>query len=205
MSVGNFKKVLNVFVDGYDGESEAAFADISGHWAQENIERMASKGIINGIEYDDKMYFRPEEYMTRAQFAQATAKLVGIELVKYANTPMMYEDGAQIEPWAQNAAKAMYENGIMKGRTSDTDKPIFAPNDNITRAEAMTILGRLLPEAQLKELDFADKADVAPWAAQSMEKLYAAGIIKGYSDHTILPNNRVKRAEAVTLMNKLSK
>ena len=36
-----------------------------------------------------------------------------------------------------------------------------------------------------------------------MEKLYAKGIIQGYSDNTILPNNNVKRAEAITLMYKM--
>lgn len=203
ISRGNFTKEINVFISGYNGESEAPFVDISGHWAQGNISYMAEKGIINGIEADGKIYFKPDNNMTRAEFAQAVAKLEGIDLNKYTNEPLVFEDSADIAPWAQNAAKAMYDEGIMTGRTGTGSAPVFAPNDNITRAEAMTILGRLISGEDKKALDFADKDSIPAWAEESMEKLYAKGIIQGYSDNTILPNNNVKRAEAITLMYKM--
>lgn len=52
----------------------------------------------------------------------------------------------------------MYKEGIILGRVNDDGTSTFAPYDNITRAEAMTILGRILPNNDdLPNLPFADK------------------------------------------------
>jgi hypothetical protein len=96
----------------------------------------------------------------------------------------------------------MYENGIIQGRSNYDGTLTFNPYDKITRAEAMTILGRIINSNADAELDFADKDDIPEWAAESISKLLSAGIVSGYSDNTILPNNNVKRAEAVNMMYK---
>lgn len=202
---GDFKKELNVFIAEYNDETEVHFADVDGHWAQGRIEYMAELGIINGIELDGKMYFRPDYNMTRAEFAQIVAKANGYTLEFYSDEEVPYTDMSEIPPWAYNAIKAMYSEGIMSGRSDDNGKTYrFDANANITRAEAMTVLGRML-DNEAKVLDFADKAEIPQWAYESIGKLYAIGAIQGYSDNTILPNNNVKRAEAVTMMEKLMK
>ncbi len=202
---GNFKKELNIFIAEYSEETEIYFADIEGHWAQGRIEYMAQSGIVNGIELDGKMYFRPDNNMTRAEFAQIVAKANGYTLEYYADEAVPYTDMTEIPQWAHNAVKAMYSEGIMSGRSDDGGTTYrFDANANITRAEAMTVLGRML-DNEAKRLDFADKADIPEWAVESMGKLYAIGAIQGYSDNTIKPNNNVKRAEAVTMLEKLMK
>ena len=64
----------------------------------------------------------------------------------------------------------------------------------------MTILGRLLEDTEPAELNFADNEDIPDWAEESIGKLLSLGIISGYSDNTILPNNNVKRAEAAVML-----
>lgn len=49
------------------------FADVSGHWAQEDIRHMADLGILKGK--DDGLY-HPDEPMTRAEFAAAARRLM---------------------------------------------------------------------------------------------------------------------------------
>lgn len=202
---GNFKKELNVFIAEYNDEKEVYFADIDSHWAQGRIEYMAELGVVNGIELEGKMYFKPDNYMTRAEFAQIVAKAKGYTLEFYSEEKVPYTDLSDIPLWAHNAVKAMYCEGIMSGRSDDNGETSrFDANSNITRAEAMTVLGRMVNNKG-KTLDFADKADIPSWAQESIEKLYALGVIQGYSDNKILPNSNVKRAEAVTMMEKLIK
>ncbi len=199
-----FKKEINVFLSDYSSETEYGFADISNHWAKAQILQSAQSGIINGIELDGKMYFKPDNYMTRAEFAQIIAKYKGIQNEDISDIPP-YTDWNDVQPWAQNAIKAVYKYGIMSGRSEDSGKTFnFSPNSNITRAEAMTVLGRLIPNEAGKEPDFADTSDIPSWAKAGIARLYYKGIIQGYSDNTILPQNNVKRAEAVTMLNKMN-
>ncbi len=56
----------------------AKFKDTKGHWAEDTIDEMADKGILNG--YPDGT-FRPNENMTRAQVA-VVAKMIMDKLAK---------------------------------------------------------------------------------------------------------------------------
>jgi len=48
------------------GAASPAFTDISGHWAEDTIERFADSGIISGFPDGS---FRPNQLVTRAEFA----------------------------------------------------------------------------------------------------------------------------------------
>ena len=199
------KKEINVFISGYSQEKESGFADIESHWASSQILRLAARGIINGIELDGKMYFKPDDNMTRAEFAQIVAKYKSLLQNNIEEIPP-YTDWNEIPLWSQNAIKAVYKSGIMSGRSEDSGKTYhFDPYANITRSEAMTVLGRLIPDVPEKALDFADNADIPQWARASIGRLYYSGIIRGYSNNTILPSDNVKRAEAVTMLDNMKK
>ena len=201
---GGYEKDLNVFVSDYDSETESAFADISGHWAQQLILRMADSNIINGIELDGRTYFKPDDSMTRAQFAQVIAKSEGLLTGDLSGVSLPYTDAADIQPWAQNAVKAMYKNGIMSGRSNDSGKTFsFDADASITRSEAMTVLGRLIPDAKIRRPDFTDSMDIYEWAYEGISRLYGEGVIQGYSDGSINPNGNITRAEAISMMSRL--
>ena len=92
-----------------------------------------------------------------------------------------------------------YKNGIIKGKDNN-GKLYFEPNAYITRAEAVTIISRILPELiEKKELTFEDISEIPDWSKDAFEMLTAAGILNGYDDNTIKPKNNVTRAEAVTM------
>ena len=50
----------------------AAFQDAKGHWAQEAIERWEGRGVVKG----DEKGFRPDDPMTRAEFAVVLDRLM---------------------------------------------------------------------------------------------------------------------------------
>ena len=160
-----------------------------------------SFGLMKG--YDDGT-FKPDNNMTRAEFASMIANYKKLDFSKYDDVKLDFTDNDIIPQWAVPAVKAVYKEGIILGRVNDDGTSTFAPYDNITRAEAMTILGRILPNNDdLPNLPFADKNDIPQWAEEGVSKLYSTGIVSGYEDNTILPNNNMKRAEAATMLYKI--
>ena len=201
VSVGGVTREIPVKIT----DNVGLFADTTGHWAMDIIDIMARKGIVNGMEEDGKYVFKPSDNMTRAQFASMIVNYTGYDLSEYEDADLrFFADSEDIPLWAQGAVKAAYIEGIILGRANDDGTYTFAPYDNITRAEAMTILARLLPDEYTGEpLPFADSPEVPVWAANGINKLFKIGVINGYEDNTILPMNNITRAEAAALLYKL--
>lgn len=201
VTAGNTTKSIAVYISDYP-KPVNPFADTKGHWAETILSMMAHNGVIKGIDGNGQLLFKPDNDMTRAEFASMISNFMQIDLSKYEKEELVFADSADIPLWAQNCVKAMYSLEVIQGR-NEGEGIVFAPFDKITRAEAMTILGRILDyDGDMAELDFADREDIPKWAEESMKKLLGAKIINGYSDNTILPNNNVKRAEAVSMIYK---
>jgi hypothetical protein len=56
-----------------------------------------------------------------------------------------FSDNEDVSGWARNSVSKCVETGVMTGRDGD----LIAPLDNITRAEAATIVYRLLIKSNL--------------------------------------------------------
>lgn len=205
VSVGGCTKEIPVHIADYP-KVTVEFADTENHWAKDIISQMSGEGIINGIEEDGKLLFKPDNNTTRAEFASMIVKYQGIDVSQYEDVSLDFTDSDEIPLWAENIIKAAYSEGIIQGRINDDGTVTFAPYDNITRAEAMTIIGRIIPDNDdLPNLPFADSAQIPDWAVEGMQKLYSIGVINGYEDNTILPNNNIKRAESASILYKLMK
>lgn len=203
VTAGALTKEIPVHISDYPSTPNP-FYDTENHWARDIIADMAATGIISGFEEDGKMIFKPDNNMTRAEFASMIANYKKLDFSKYDDVKLDFTDNDTIPQWAVPAVKAVYKEGIILGRVNDDGTSTFAPYDNITRAEAMTILGRILPNNDdLPNLPFADKNDIPQWAEEGVSKLYSTGIVSGYEDNTILPNNNMKRAEAATMLYKI--
>lgn len=203
VTAGDLTKEIPVHISDYPSTPNP-FYDTENHWAKDIIADMAATGIISGFEEDGKMIFKPDNNMTRAEFASMIANYKKLDFSKYDDVKLDFTDNDIIPQWAVPAVKAVYKEGIILGRVNDDGTSTFAPYDNITRAEAMTILGRILPDNDdLPNLPFADKNDIPQWAEEGVSKLYSTGIVSGYEDNTILPNNNMKRAESATMLYKI--
>lgn len=183
-----------------DEPMKAPFTDTKGHWAEDTIDYLYQNDVIHGESVDGKELFYPQKSMTRAEFAVMMSNALKVDLQQYETTNLEFADAQKIPSWAVSQVKAVYAMGIITGK-QDGDKIVFDPSANITRAEAMTMLGRILPEqVAQKKLDFTDLASVPEWSKQSMRVLYHAGAINGYEDGSIRPLAEVTKAEAVKLL-----
>ena len=180
------------------------FYDMDGHWSREMVNELVEREIFTGIENEFGTGFFPDNNMTRAEFAITVCRYLGLNMEEYSQNELNFTDAQNIQPWAQNAIKAVVANGIMKGNSDDDGNTLyFAPDSSITRAEAMTVIGRTIQADSEYVADFADAYTIPSWAKSEVFKLVGLGIVEGYSDNTILPMKNVTRAEAASLIYKL--
>lgn len=109
------------------------FTDVSDHWAFESIAIMNQLGIVNG--YKDAT-FKPQGNVTRAEFATMISRFEKVETMR---TNSYFLD-VEKEHWAYNTINYAYSRGWITGYEDKT----FKPNNPITRAEAVTIINRML-------------------------------------------------------------
>ncbi len=197
VTVGDYTKAIPITVI-----KQEKFTDMQGHWAHDVVDSMADAGIINGFEENGAIVFKPDENITRIQFSAIMCKALGINTADFSDYSLDYTDTAEIQPWAVEYVRAMSALGYITGRSGQNGYS-FAPDDSITRAEAFTIMGRAVDGDENSVMSYADSGDIPLWAQQSMGKLSAMGIINGYSDNTIKPNDLLTRAEAASLVSKL--
>ena len=108
------------------------FTDVSAdYWANTAISTMSELGVIQG--YSDGT-FRPNAFITRAQFAAICARFD--DTVKRGSSDFTDINGH----WAKAEIERAATLGWIQGYSDGT----FRPNNNITRAQAMTMINRVL-------------------------------------------------------------
>ena len=125
------------------------FSDVpEGRWSVSEIEYLAHYEIIYG--YPDGTY-QPEQNLTRAEFAALVRRFTQLEAPENAENVFPDVSGKQ---WAYEDILAIYEAGLIDGYEDGT----FRPENEITRAEVMSIINRILgrkPDEQyVKSLQF---------------------------------------------------
>lgn len=118
-------------------EATLSFTDIEqfGTWAEQAVARAVHAGIVEG--YEDGS-FRPNAQITRAEMAVMIVR--GLNLPIKSNTFTGFADDEVIPQWAKDYVEALRGLDIARGREGNQ----FVPNDSTTRAEAVTIMLRML-------------------------------------------------------------
>jgi len=167
------------------------FKDMTGHWSKQDVEVLASHGIING--YTDGT-FRPDLEITRAEFV---AILVNSSRQSPAGPGDSFSD-VPATHWAASAIRLAREKGWVGGYPGNR----FLPDQTITREEMVAILMRC-GGAGIKEdtgllKDYSDYGNISDWAKGALNDAVALGLIKGYKNQ-LLPGNNTTRAEAAVI------
>lgn len=120
----------------------SSFSDItSDRWSSLAIESVARANIISG--YGDSTY-RPEQYMSRQEFAVVADKFLHYQGYHTEDPTALdaihFSDQKFIAPWAQSSVRELATFGFINYSTTG----LFNPEKYITRAEAAEITYRLL-------------------------------------------------------------
>lgn len=138
--------------------------------------------------------FAPDASMTRAEAAQMFYNLLQN---KTADQNVKFTDVAATA-WYSNAVSTLAARGVINGVGDNK----FAPEKTISRAEFTAIAVRLAKSNAAADTKFADVSANA-WYSGAVRTAISYGWITGYSDNTFRPNNRITRAEVVTVVNRM--
>jgi exopolysaccharide biosynthesis protein len=181
-------------------ESEYPFFDIANHWAKEQIKSVYEEGIVSGYETENGLSFFPGKDITREEFAVIMCRMLGVNVENITECKKHFEDMEEISDWSRPYVYAMVNKDIISGRKGLEEKVFFSPRVTLTRAEAITILSRVLNLNELSESRFADDSDIPDWAREAVYMMSKSGFVTGYEDNTIRPMASVTRAEAAAMI-----
>ena len=174
------------------------FVDIDAYWGATYVDFLYNAGITTG--YEDGT-FRPDQKITRAQFAVMLYRYLGLDEADYADVVLPFADNAKIGAYAVPAIKALYTEGVINGSTGKDGRLYFNPNDSLTRAQAATMIGRTQEKGYASvELSFTDAARIPAYAAAYIQTMAAQGIISGYTDGSFKPNNPITRGQMAKIL-----
>ena len=174
------------------------FADTAGHWAEKFAVYLYDTGVTQGVGEEELLYL-PDRSITRAEFFTMTARWMKLDLTQYAGVELPFVDADAIPDWALDAVKAMYSLGILQGAGVEGGVAANA-QATISRAEAMTILGRTQAKGYAQpELTTDDAALVADWAAPYVKSLVAQGVVNP-ANNLLRPADALTRGEMAQLL-----
>ncbi len=169
------------------------FTDISEtDWCYDDVKTAVETGIING---KTETEFKPEDNLTYAE----AIKLAACMNQLYAKGSVTLKNG---EPWYLPYVDYCKENGII-GKEYEYNSPA-------TRAGYMQIFANALPDDNLKAINEVPEDSIpdVPYSedyAESVYKLYRAGILQGVDDkHNCTPLANIKRNEVATIISRMT-
>ena len=201
----NILLVVCILITNFIGSVYAAkhiFSDSIGHWAEETIDLLTERGIIQG--YPDGLS-HPDNVITRGEFSALLARTMKLETKDRENVGLVFED--IIGHFAQKEIEALVYEGIIL--VEDYGK-LYIPNKPISRMEIIKMLVRATgkenhnPDCSC-DTGFIDEENLAKEEIEYICLGKQYNIISGYPDRTIRPNGESTRAEAFTMLIKQEK
>ncbi len=176
--------------------AQVSFSDVqSNHWAKGFIEGLAARDIIKGFPDGS---FRPNDLVTRAQFAAMVRKAFNKpgsrNPVRFADVPSNY--------WANTAIEDAYQKGFMSGYPGN----VFNPNQNIPRVQVLVALSNGLnytptgSTANVLQV-YSDASSIPDYAINSIAAATEKQIPVNYPDVRLLnPNQSATRADVAAFI-----
>ena len=140
---------------------------------------------------------RPQNNITRAEVATIFFRLLTDETREANMTKSNGYNDVKDGDWFCCAVSTLSKMGIIKGYEDGS----FKPNDPISRAEFAAIAARFDPDGDKTPAAFADVT--SHWAKDEISIAANHGWIKGYEDGSFKPDQKITRAETMTLVNRV--
>ena len=174
-------------------EEKKNLTDIAGHWAEDFIEGLYSKGYISGFTDGS---FKPDQTMTRAEYA---ALLVNAFNPSAERDAKDFTDVASTY-WAYEKIKQAYRGGFLSGYPGGT----FKPTDKVQRAQIIVSLvnGLDLTAASPNALQaYDDSGSIPTYAIEAVKTATKKEIIVNHSNLKQLnPTRNATRAEVAAMV-----
>jgi len=183
-------------------KQEITFEDIKGHWAKADIDRLASRLLIQG---KSESFFQPEAAITRAEFITLLVRSLGLKEMAGATSFADVSAGAWYEGWLGAAVAAGLAEGYADGS--------FRPDATVSREEMSVLLARAMScagftmsatgdDTSLLE-GFSDGDTIASWARSHTAELTRLHILRGMDGERFAPKASMTRAQAAAVVGRM--
>lgn len=208
VSLTRIDKIINTYNSkiNYDKNSESVKATVK-------ITNSETKPVINGrtlyagtytFWYENEESIKAKIEIANKYDIKGTGSWsLGQELAEtweyYSDTLNEKENNVE-DDWASDAIEYVISKGWMQGKANN----LFAPKDNLTRAEFATIISRVM-KLDKYSYDKTNYSDVLNhWAEKAIQSVTAAGYMKGDGDGNFRPNDTIKREEVAKVLSLLN-
>ena len=190
----------------------AAYADADpAAWYHDGVHWAVESGVMSGWEdaVTGRPVFAPDGDTSRAMVAVMLWRLEG---EPPADAALTFDD-VQAGKWYSDAIRWAAGVGVITGwDDAVTGRPVFAPDDAVTREQLATMLWRYAKykgaDVSVGEdtniLSYGDALDVSEYAIPAMQWACGSGVVGGYDDlsgaRILAPCSASSRAEIATMM-----
>lgn len=165
---------------------------------KENLSTVRVSRLIDKVESFEN---DPEGKITRLDFFKLLADVtvpfptVPLEINKGKQNPsVIFSDLGHMSEGDIEKIRPIVNSGLIVGYPGKE----LRPNNYITRAEAANLIGKIFPPEKMGK-GFAD--EIPEWA-KDIYKAIGLGIVKGYPDGTLRPDEYVTKEEALIMLQK---
>ncbi|WP_414515692.1 S-layer homology domain-containing protein [Nostoc sp. PCC 9305] len=184
------------FITASPSLAQTTFSDVSSnYWAAQFIQQLSQRGVIAGFPDGS---FRPEEPVTRAQFAamvnKAFQKAQQRQPISFADVPSNY--------WASSAIQQAYTIGFLSGYPGNR----FEPNQAIPREQVLVALANGLEYSPSGNTEstlqyFNDASNIASYARSPIAAATQKQIVVNYPNVNFLnPTATATRAQVAAFI-----
>ncbi|MEM7795561.1 MAG: S-layer homology domain-containing protein [Cyanobacteria bacterium P01_C01_bin.118] len=175
-------------------QTRIQFTDVSSsHWARQFILSLAERDIIAGFPDGS---FRPDEPVTRAQYAAMVRKAFN---QTYIRSSTRFVD-VSTNFWAVGAIDEAYRMGFLSGYPNN----VFEPNQNIPRAQVLVSLANGLDYEAVNIASanvYRDSGSIPTYATASIAAATEQQLVVNYpSVQALRPNQTATRADVAAFI-----
>ncbi len=177
---------------------------LKGHWAYSDIQKLFALRVLTG----NPEFFKPNQAITRSDYVEMIVNAIKLEIEKpkqAKNTISFLFPDVTSERSDYNAIMTAYNNGLVYGQENTAQ---FYPDEPITREEAITIIMRSIGLNNLgiepsTITPFVDNNKISEYAKNSVYVAHKIGLITPDANGNFNPKEKLSKAQAAALCNRL--
>lgn len=205
---GNLSQVKTVEIKVSRPSADVYFSDMENHWAHNSAIKMASSGLMRAEMSDGKMYFNPEQDMTRGDFLALSLIMAGYEKDIPLATKTSFADDSMIPQNIKSYVQYAYDKGMISGYDNGDGSVNFEWDNPVSRAEAALIASKIL-DIKEEETDavpsYKDASEIPEWAFGAVAGVSKIGIMSGDEFGAFSAEKTLTRAEGAEMICNVAK
>lgn len=170
---GNVSEPATVKIVIEKQSTKVTYSDMAGEASAYAATRLAEEKIYTGRQVGSLYCFDPDATFTREEFLALAMDAAGLEPLEHTMLTGFTDDDS-ISAWAKGYVSAALLEGTVQGSLNGQGQAVFRGDAEISCAEAMVIVDRLLA---IGDVNVAPTMAVPAWAAQSAANLEAVSVL----------------------------